>query len=352
MEKPDEHRASSRSLSVVLTTAYPRTNMELSVVRDLHARDRIGLHRVTSNPDKADLILFVNDFHTLDDPMHLGARRHPWVKRYREKVFTIVEDDHPWCYLPGLYASMPKRFFRADRQRASIYIALPNSGMDAKESITATPDLLYSFVGKRSHKIRTRILNLDHPRGYVDDTTAIFNANAPVGDTAERRAIRQRFATISAQSKFILCPRGGGTSSYRLFETLDAGRVPVILSDQWVAPIGPDWDSFSLRIPEAQAEHVPQILERNEDRWPEMARRAREAWLEWFAPDVRFHRMIESCAQILESRKMPEAIAQRVPSIPYLEWQTYMLVRPLVHRVRYPELRNAGRSAGKDPRHV
>ena len=30
------------------------------------------------------------------------------------------------------------------------------------------------------------------------------------------------------RSKFFLCPRGTGTSSIRLYETLSAGRVPVI----------------------------------------------------------------------------------------------------------------------------
>jgi hypothetical protein len=51
-----------------------------------------------------------------------------------------------------------------------------------------------------------------------------------------------------SQCTFVLCPRGTGTSSFRLYETLMMGSIPIItgmkdypFDDEY------DWDSFSLR---------------------------------------------------------------------------------------------------------
>ena len=62
------------------------------------------------------------------------------------------------------------------------------------------------------------------------------------------------------QLDLILCPRGEGTSSIRLFESLRMGRPPVIISDQWVPPEGPAWDTFSVRIPERRIHTIPDRL--------------------------------------------------------------------------------------------
>src|SRR2546423_4170060 len=49
----------------------------------------------------------------------------------------------------------------------------------------------------------------------------------------------RRDGEICKASKFILCSRGVGTSSVRLFDTMRMGRVPVILSDQWLSRVVP-----------------------------------------------------------------------------------------------------------------
>ena len=52
------------------------------------------------------------------------------------------------------------------------------------------------------------------------------------------------------------------------------GRVPVILSDAWVAPDGPAWEEFSIRIPERQLDEVPRLLETYASRFDLMGVRA------------------------------------------------------------------------------
>ncbi|HEV2427567.1 MAG TPA: exostosin family protein, partial [Acidimicrobiales bacterium] len=91
-----------------------------------------------------------------------------------------------------------------------------------------------------------------------------------------------------------------GTATYRLFEVLAAGRVPVILSDDWVPPKGPDWDSFSIRWPEARIPELPAELERRQAEAPVMGIRARQAFDEWFALDISLTRQMSELASLLD----------------------------------------------------
>jgi hypothetical protein len=113
---------------------------------------------------------------------------------------------------------------------------------------------------------------------------------------------RDRFMTSYAEaildSQFVLCPGGCGPSSFRLFEAMEMGRAPVILSDEWVPPPGPRWDQLSVRVPESCAGDISSIVSRFSDRHEAMGRAARAAWEQWFAKPVCFHRLVELCADI------------------------------------------------------
>ena len=113
------------------------------------------------------------------------------------------------------------------------------------------------------------------------------------------------------RSKFVLCPAGAGPASFRIFETLSAGRVPVILSDLWVPPSGPAWKDCAVFVKERDVDKIGGILEKEEERFPRMARAAREEMERWFAPDVLFHRMTESIKEIMETRAAPESVLSR-----------------------------------------
>ena len=86
---------------------------------------------------------------------------------------------------------------------------------------------------------------------------------------------------------------------------MKAGRVPVIISDQWVPPEGPSWSECSIRIPEAEVLSIPETLERREFDSAKLALAARNTWEEWFSADVVFHRIVEWCMAIKEHRKLP-----------------------------------------------
>lgn len=111
-------------------------------------------------------------------------------------------------------------------------------------------------------------------------------------------------------SAFVLCPRGRAPTSLRLFEVMQLGRVPVIVADRWLPPEGPDWDSFSLRVPEAELGTVPDRIEALAGRADAMGARARAAWEDWFSEEVTFHRVVETCLGLRRARRLPERVAR------------------------------------------
>ncbi len=90
------------------------------------------------------------------------------------------------------------------------------------------------------------------------------------------------------------------------------GRCPVILSDEWVYPKRVNWEGCSVSVAEQDLPRLRQILEEKLPLAAELGARARQEWEKFYAPDVRFHWLVEDCLDIRKARTMPEAIAGRL----------------------------------------
>lgn len=259
----------------------------------MHAStDRIGAHHLTDSPELADIILFTQCHMLLDDWRLETIRRHPLTREFREKVMVYNECDRPWCALPGVYVNMPARRFVAAHQRPWAYF------VPAQATIDERPDLLFSFVASNTAACRRPLFALQHRDGVVEETRGFWFWDATSEDYAKHRA---RFRSTLARSRFVLCPRGNGTSSIRLYEALAVGAVPVIISDDWISPAGPEWEQFSIRWPEGQINGLTQMLEARDADWPRLSAEARRAHEQYFSPAVYFHHVADRCADLLRS---------------------------------------------------
>ena len=285
-------------------------------------KDVFKVHGLTDDPGDADLILFV-DPHLSPDWRLRGLTEHALVREYPEKVLVYDERDHPWCALPGLYCSMPARYFDARAQRACAYYGAVS--FTPEERTSTEQDLLFSFLGSRSHPIRPAILRLAHPRAVVEDTSGFVFYDR--SDPAAYDRQKARYLSTLLRSKFVLCPRGAGTGSIRLFETLAAGRVPVIISDQWVEPAGPDWSRCSVWVYESAIAEIPRLLEAAEADHSQMAAAALAAHTQWFSQGVIFHRLISACAGLLPRE---ESVRPRRQKLRYMG----LGLREAKHQVR------------------
>jgi hypothetical protein len=307
---------------VFLLSAAPgeqRTDYNLAAYRTLLASakgDGAGGHVLTDDADAADLILFAELLGT--GLQFEGVRRHPLVKRHREKCFMFCSNAFAIPFLPGVYASVGKRW-ASHRTMGGFHVSpLQN------EFTTFTPtadDLpyLFSFIGSTaSAPVRKRLAAVSHPRGFFRDTAEEFERALYDRMTLnERRDYHRQFVEVTKASKFVLCPRGLGAATIRLMESMRMGRVPVIISDDWVEPEGPNWQGFSIRVSEDAIADIPHLLETRETEAVAMGNLARDEWKRWFSDEVAFRRVVDWCLQIRDRRQLPETIG-RLPA--YLQF--------------------------------
>ncbi|WP_169053829.1 exostosin family protein [Agromyces sp. H66] len=249
-----------------------------------------------SDAASADAILFT-ECHQLDDPITMTRiRGSAEFSAYRDRCYVFDQRPRAYCSLPGLYTSAPRSSFRPEYQ-------VPWSYHKLNDDLAATgipADLLVSFVGTaRSHPCREQLLQLRHPRALIErvDGHVPWRPDAP--GFHERRV---SFAESLLRSSFVLCPRGRATSSIRFYETMVAGRVPVVFSDEWVAPQGVDLSEFAIVWPERNVDGLLDYLERHEERAAEMGRRARQLFEERFAPEVMFDRIGDALELLVATR--------------------------------------------------
>ncbi len=296
---------------------------ELQKMRAHAASDRFGVHALVDDPAAAEIVLFV------ESSAAAGAyfervRRHPVFRARRESCYLFSSTDRIVPFLPGVYASVERSWYWPRWTRSGMYL-----GIHESDHLRYRPDAaaayLFSFVGSSAtHRVRRAVVRLTHPESRIIDTAV----ERPIGHAASR----VRYGEILAASAFVLCPRGGGPASFRLFETMMLGRSPVVISDEWMPPVGPKWDEVAVRVRERDVERVPALLEARREEAAAMGAAARAAWLEWFAPEAAFHRTVEWCLE-LASTAPGRAGARR--ALPYVQ-----MLRPY-HAARWT-LRRAG----------
>jgi hypothetical protein len=135
---------------------------------------------------------------------------------------------------------------------------------------------------------------------YLMDTLGINSWNL---NSDERDSYFLNYAKISSQSKFILCPRGIGPGTYRLFESMKMGIAPVIISDDWVEPTGINWESCSIRIKEKDIFQIHQIVKNREHDFLQLGINAKKIYEEKFSPEKQFHLLSEAANSLHSYRK-------------------------------------------------
>ena len=124
-------------------------------------------------------------------------------------------------------------------------------------------------------------------------------------DTSLGKKRREVFLYALRNAKMGFAPRGGGQHSFRFFEIMSAGRVPVLMADTYERPFEDliPYDDFSFKIPESNAGQLDIIVGKlldvfsdetlqqkgwmarfywdrylREERWPEMVARYLEMY--------------------------------------------------------------------------
>ncbi|GEO09126.1 exostosin domain-containing protein [Segetibacter aerophilus] len=253
------------------------------------------------NGEDADVIIFVESHPTID-PYFRKLFRDKTYLAYKRKCVLYHDADLSITPLPTISPSIERWQYNPKHKRSAHYIARyrENKTIDnALINYNNSRKYLYSFIGSKTHAVRNAIINIA-PRQdvYIKDTTG---SQAWELNVEEALKYEREYLEVMDESYFILCPRGIGPSTYRLFEAMQLGRVPVIISDSWVEILGVDWDSFSIRIPQSKVSQIEQILQDRKEEAVAMGKQAREAWEKNFSPEVSLDRIVGAAIELIKN---------------------------------------------------
>ena len=266
-----------------MTDMHSRGNPVLSAGLDLIKRYGLSHFRMAKTPGEADIVLYLENG-------YLGLSELPrLLKRVRAAPgamhFVFSESDWPFPVLPGAYPSLSRPHPWAQGW-SFLLSANAEKNDDARPNHHAQQELLFSFLGRTAtHPIRKKVKMLDQ-------------ANTPCLDIEDGPKrfpsfhYSKTYIDLIKRSKFVLCPRGFGVSSIRIFEAMSLGRAPVVISDRWQRPPGIPWGEFCVLIPENDVASIPATLDSLESKATSMGQQARQIYYDHFAPNVFFDRLL------------------------------------------------------------
>jgi putative CRISPR-associated protein (TIGR02620 family) len=94
------------------------------------------------------------------------------------------------------------------------------------------------------------------------------------------------FMEITSRSNFTLCPRGYGRNSFRMYEAMQLGSIPVYIFDEDWRPFRDDvnWDEFAVSIHISQINNIDSILSNiPNDKAKQMSKKAIEVYENLFS---------------------------------------------------------------------
>jgi Exostosin family len=262
--------------------------------------------RITESRKQADVIIYL-------DPPWPDPKAPDRLASFRGRDFgrmcVYSQADVPLAWAPGMYCSLEAS--RAlSGQTGGFYVSHHHrrldsgffAGLEAVRDIEK--DLLWSFMGTLSnHPVRQRLSQVSDSDSLVRDTQHFSDVVRWGWDSThseEGRAAFSDYANLLGRSSFVLCPRGVGASTIRIFEAIQVGRCPVIVSDDWLAPPFVDWDRCSIRVPEARIAELPTILRSREPESQALGREARLVWERFFSPESQLATLVRGCLAIDE----------------------------------------------------
>lgn len=213
------------------------------------------------------------------------------------KYFTICQhDDAPREILPKntFVFSGSGRIYETKPNNNYIPIPLICSPIISPDK-SRVRDIFCSFVGSDTHPIRTEIR-----KALASNEKFLISTHTWEADINKDR--ESEFIDTTERSIFTLCPRGYGLASFRLFEVMQLGSIPVYVYDTPWLPYENEinWEEICVLVHKSDIRNIPNILDGiPEEKISRMLEMAKLTYDNWFS----LNGMCTKVYNILENEK-------------------------------------------------
>jgi hypothetical protein len=197
-----------------------------------------------------------------------------------KKYFTVSQLDD------GIEQKLPLNTinFVAGGNMEGICLPLICSSIPSQYIEKRNKDIFCSFVGTyvtNDEKYKCRLTTF---QTYQNDTDFYFSVPRHWQHIVNEQNFLE-FINVTQRSKFTLCPRGYGLSSFRLYETMQLNSVPVYIFNKRFTPFEDilDWKEFCILIHESEISQLKEkLLSISENKYNEMLKRGQEVYKNYF----------------------------------------------------------------------
>jgi hypothetical protein len=221
--------------------AYYQPYLKSDPAADFEARLERSRHHQIVSPQRADYVicpdlLFFQNGHK--ECRYSEILR--MLRQYGDRMRFYDTSDNPVPSLCGGYVSLEKSMSEVGYNCSVPYISNHTKGNPQLSPVGR--EYLWSFMGSpgsihsKGYQVRQELLKLESKMCFIADST-----NVPVWrydpDSLRLQAeASARMTRVMGNSKYVACPRGGGPTSRRFYESMACGAVPILLGDTWQIP--------------------------------------------------------------------------------------------------------------------
>ena len=195
------------------------------------------------------------------------------------KFFTITQyDGGPLVNLNNTIVFSCSGMFNTPKNNNLSYINIPLLTEKQTPNFMSRKKNKVGYLGRNTHKIREELLKIyQHLDGY--ELINYFGTSASKKDN-------KIFRKLTSQSIFTLCPRGYGPTSFRLYESINLGSIPIYISDDFILPFQDkiDWEKLALLIKLEDIDSIHNKVEKilNNNKHIEMLNYGKECNVKYF----------------------------------------------------------------------
>jgi hypothetical protein len=241
----------------------------------------------TGEPRSADRIIFID----LHQAHHLDVRRtivrHPFFTEHRNKILVWNETDRPIFDVRGLYVNVPQALIQEHSVAPIPYLFVPADSLFhgtnfSKHYRTVT----CTYRGTNTHKCRNVLTKINQPHYSLVDSTK------------SNHITTSEYLSELDHSLHALCPRGHGLTSFRLYEAMARGCLPIIVADGWVPPKGINWDQFCTFVKESDLEYLPNHVNYSDIDVSIRQESLRKEFSAFLAPNARMNYFLQQISDV------------------------------------------------------